>query len=271
MNNPRTGWTVGLLLASTLLLISPRDLPATTILLGSNMGQIQLVTPEGSITGVLPPTGASAAAIGDNGDLFIAFPGDTSSTIRQYNSALTQIGSFAFTAPSDSRASASYIVDLGWGISSLWASTFSGMVYQLSTTGAVLNSFDTGVNSPGVTVGGSSLYTTSGLGLLEAAPFVYQRTTSGTITNTINTGLNDTLGIGYDASANSLWVGGVDVLSQVSLQGSIIQQFSLEGEHTGVEVGNLQPIAAVPEPASMLLLGFGLAAIGLLRRKSDRI
>jgi hypothetical protein len=272
-NRARIVRRVALCAASTLLLTFPHGLHASTIFMGSNgtapNDQIQMVTPAGLVAGVLPPHDASAAALDGNGNLFVALPGDIVSTIQEFNSFLTQIGSFTFSAPVDTRPSASYIVDLGWGMSSLWASTFSGMVYQLSTAGAVLSSFDTGVSSPGVTSDGTSLYTTSGLGLFSAAPFVYQRTSSGAITNTIDTGLNDTLGIGFDASTNSLWIGGIDVLSQVSLQGSVLQQFALDGEHTGVEVGDLQPAAAVFEPTTMLLVGIGSAGIGLLRRKAQ--
>ena len=258
------------LAALALSLMAPLRLPAS-ILLGSNAtppnDQIALVTTSGSVSGVTGPNNASAAALDGSGNLFVALPGDDASTVQEFNPALMLLGSFMFVAPSDQSPSASYIVDLGWGISSLWASTFTGMVYQLSTTGNVLGSFDTGVTAPGVTSDGSSIYTTAGLGLLDAAPFLYQRDTSGNIVSTIDTGLNDTLGVGFDASTNSFWIGGIDVLSQVDPQGSILQQFALDGEHTGVEVGTLET-AEVPEPTTMLLAGLSILGMALLRRKA---
>jgi len=261
-------WLVGLGIAVSLHVTTLE----ADVLMGSNAGspsdQIQLVSSSGAILAAVGPHLASAAAVDTSGDFFFAIPGDTSSTIEEYSSSLSLLSSFSLTPPSDTRASAGYVVDLGWGMGSLWASTYSGEVYRLSPTGAIQSSFDTGATSPGVTTNGTSVFTTSGLGLLAAAPDLYQRDTSGAIQATIDTGLNDTLGVGYDAATNSFWIGGVDVLTQVSSSGSTTQGFSLDGEHTGVEIGSVAaappppPPAEVPEPSTALLvLGGGAAAV----------
>ncbi len=235
-----------------------RQSSAASILVGSNGGppndHIETVSPAGTVTGLIGPSGASAATLDAAGNLFFAIPGDPSSTIQEYTPSMALLNSFDFTAPTDTRPFASYVTDLGWGLSSLWASTFTGVVYRLSETGTVLSSFDTGATSPGVTISGSSVYTTAGIaGSQSASPFLYQRDVSGNILKTIDTGLNDTLGVGFDASTNAFWIGGFDVLSQVSPQGTVLQQFSLEGEHTGVEVA-----LAAPEPGTPLLVAIGL-------------
>jgi PEP-CTERM motif len=241
---------------------------AASILVGSNGGppndQIEIVLPGGTVTSLIGPSGASAAALDAAGNLFFAIPGDNSSTIQEYSPSMALLKSFDFTAPADMQPFGSYITDLGWGISSLWASTFTGMVYRLSDTGTVQSSFATGATSPGVTIAGSSVYTTAGqAGPQSASPFLYQRDTFGNILNTIDTGLNDTLGVGFDASTNNFWIGGFDVLSEVTSQGSVVQQFALEGEHTGVDVA-----LAAPEPGTILLAGLGL--LGLIGRKLRR-
>ena len=247
------------------LVLSPVAFSAT--LVGSNatppLDQIQLVSESGTVLGAIGPAGASAAAVDAGGRLFFALPGDTSTTVQEYDPGMNLINTFVFTAPSDQRAFSSYIVDLGWGMASLWASTFTGVVYQLLPSGSVQSSFDTGVSSPGITTDGTALYTSEGLaGPNNASPFIYQNDTAGNILGTINSGLNDTLGIGI-AGNGTFWIGGFDVLSHVDARGNLLQQFPIDGEHTGVEV-------LAPEPSTIWLACLSSLPL-LLSRKERRL
>ena len=168
-----------------------------------------------------------------------------------------------FTPPSDSRDSAGYIEDMTWGPGGwLWISTYSGEVYAVSSAGAVQGSFDTGVSSPGVTTDGTFLYTTEGAGFFNPASHFYRRDTSGNVLDTIDTGLNDTLGIGFDSQTNTFWIGGFDVVSRVDASGNVLDQFAVDGVHTGT-----RSHVASPEPATLAFMALGLAALFLRGRK----
>ena len=110
------------------------------------------------------------------------------------------------------------------------------------------------------------MYTSTGPGFVSPNPFIDQRDASGTILSTINTGLNDTLGW-VRFQSNTLWVGGIDALTQVSLTGAILQSFSVDGTHYGVDVALAPPVTGVPEPSTWsLLLASGLVVL-LCNRK----
>jgi hypothetical protein len=242
---------------------------AGTLLVGSNAAspdQVQLTTETAVVLNLIGPHNASAAAIDGSGNTFFAIPGDTSSTVQEYDPSRNLIGSFLFVAaPSDTRDSASYIEDMGWGLGGwLWLSTFSGNVYAVSESGAIHSFFDTGTSSPGVTTDGTYLYTTQGFGFVDPAPNIYQRDADGNVLNTIDTGLNDTLGIGFDSVSRTFWIGGFDSLSNVDLQGNILNQFANDGVHTGLEVN-------APEPATIFLSGLAIVLFFALRgRRTER-
>jgi hypothetical protein len=238
---------------------------AATLLVGSNDGtpdQVALMSGMGALLGWIGPNNASAAAVSSNGNMFFAVPGDSSSTVQEYDAVQNLIGSFVFAPTSDPRASASYIEDMTWGPGGwLWISTFSGEIYSVSSTGVLQGSFDTGATSPGVASDGTYLYTTEGAGFLSPASHFYRRDTSGNILDTVDTGLNDTLGIGYDSLSSTFWIGGFDVISQVDGSGNILDQFAVDGVHTGVEA------VSSPESAPFALIALSLAAIFLGSRK----
>jgi len=241
---------------------------ASTILVGSDgAGAVQLINSDGTPAGTFGSSAGTAAASDGFGGLFVALPGDSSSTVDVYGATQNLLSSFDFTAPADSRPFAAYITDMSWGTGgTLWVSTYSGEVYHLDSSGTILGQFDTGTAAPGVAFNGTDLYTTSGPGFTSPSPLVYERTPSGTVITTVDTGLNDTLGIGYDGSNSTLWIGGFDVLSEVSLQGALLDTLSIDGTHYGIDVQTVAP-AAVPEPSSRALVLVGLAALLIWRSR----
>ena len=186
------------------------------------------------------------------------------------------MASFVFNSGLDNgNGFANYLTDLTWGGSNLWASAYNGFVYQLSSTGSIISSFDTGVIDTGVTTDGTNLYTTSGLGLLAPSSLIYKRDLQGAVLATIDTGLNDTLGIGFDSSSGTFFVGGLDVVSQVAADGSVLGAFANDGTHTGLEVGDIGTgpgpgDGEVPEPGTVALIGGGLLVIGWRKIRSLR-
>ena len=247
-----------------LCLLTQQVAHAALVVGSDQAGPVQFYATDGTPIQPFGPSDGTAGASDGLGGLFVAIPGLTTSTINEYGPSENLLNSFFFTAPGDLRPDAAYIIDLSWGLGgTLWVSTFTGEIYHLDASGNVLGSFDTGDSSPGVAFDGTDLYTSSGPGFLNAAPFIFQRDTSGNVLGTINTGLNDTLGLGFDSSDSTLWVGGFDMLTQVDLSGNTLQSLSITGIHYGVDVADLGPTTEVPEPFTWLLTlagVFGVAA-----------
>jgi hypothetical protein len=254
-------------LAAVLGLTTATASAGTVLLVGANADtpdQIQVISQLGSILGTVGPHNTSAAAVDSSGNIFFAIPGDGSSTVQEYDAAQNLLASFVFTPPSDSRLAAGFIEDMTWGLGGrLWISTFSGEVYSVSAAGVIQSSFDTGTSSPGIATDGTNLYTTEGFGFIDAAPHFYRRDAAGNVLGTITTGLNDTLGIGYDSLSSTFWIGGIDVLSNVDGSGNILNQFAIDGVHTGIE------LSTAPEPATIVLTAFSFAGLLLARVKKN--
>lgn len=238
------------------------QLPASTIAVGSDgSGPLGLYSTEGALTGTFGPAGGGALTQDGTGGIYIATPNDSSSVVSNYDPSQNLLSSFIFTAALDMRAYASYIIDMTRGIgNTLWISTYSGGIYQLSSSGTVLSSFDSGTTAPGIAFDGNFLYTTSGPGFSITSPYIYQRNASGEIINTINTGLNDTLGLAVDPTG--FWVGGFDSLFQIASNGTILNSYAIDGVHYGVEAVDIgAPVDTVPEPSSLILAAIGVAVL----------
>ncbi len=238
------------------------------VIVGSNSsGPVQLYASDGTLIAPFGSPDGTAGASDGLGGMFIALPNLTSSTINDYDAAQNLLTSYLFTAPGDDRPDAPYITDLSWGASgTLWVSTYTGSIYHLAADGSVLSSFDTGTTAPGVAFDGTNLFTTEGPSFATGGPFVYERDLSGNILSTIDTGLTDTLGIGYDPASSTLWIGGIDTLSQVDMTGTVVQNFAIDGVHYGVDVQG-DP-ASVPEPANWILFLTGIAAAAAWKWRS---
>lgn len=224
---------------------------------------IRVLATDGTVMDTFGTHPSSAAAVNGTGLVFTVTPEDSISTIYIYDETQTEVGSFVFTGGIDNgNGSPGYITDLAWGGSdTLWLSGYNGIIYHVDLTGALLSSFDSGNLWTGVATDGSSLYTTSGLGLLDPASTIYQWDFGGSLLGTIQTPLNDTLGLGYDSSTGSFWVGGLDTLANVNALGALIgSPLSASGAISGVEFGDL--ITAVPEPGAFVLVGAGLLLLG---------
>lgn len=246
------------------------NLQASSILVGaSGGGPVQEFSTSGSLLGSFGSSSSTAAAFDGMGDVFTIEAGDTSSTISEYNSTNQLITSFLFNSGINNSFGFPGFLDsiVYGGSSTFWVAGYNGIVYHINSTGGLLSSFDSGNANTAVTTDGTSLYTTSGFG----NGLIYQWTPSGTQLNSIFTPLPDTLGIGYDSTTQSLFVGGSDVVSQLDLSGNLLNSLSIAGVNSAIDVGTLgssgppPPPPTVPEPSTWALCFGGLGLLGVWR------
>jgi arylsulfate sulfotransferase len=248
-----------------------------TVWVGPNSaGPVDLYATDGTSTGTYGPTGATAATADGLGDTFVSVPNlNTNQTvIFEYGSdPNTPIGEYTLQGTNPG-ASDGYLDDLAYGGSgTLWAAGFNGTIYHIDfATATVLSAFDTGSTNVGVGTDGSILYTTTGFGSGELITYAFD----GTPLSMIFTGLTDSLGIGYDPSNQTLWVGGDGVVSDVDGSGVILNSFavlSATGDPivaSGVEVAPVNGVIATPEPATLALTCLGLLGFIVSRLARSR-
>ena len=248
---------------------------AGTIMVGPNgQGPVDLYATDGTLMGTYGPAGATAATSDGLGDTFVAVPNlNTNQTvIYEFGSdPTTPIGQYTFSGTNPG-ASDGYLDDLAYGGGgTLWAAGFNGTVYNINFIGGtILSSFATGATGEGVGTDGKILYTTTGLGNGSIDTFAF----NGSPLSTIFTGLTDSLGIGYDPSTQTLWVGGDGVVSQIDSNGDILNAFAVtmpDGDPivaSGIDIVTPAAVSSsVPEPSTLALCCLSLLWFAIRRAR----
>ncbi len=252
-----------LLSGIVLLLAGVTSLSASTLWVGFNtLTPVQLYQTSGSYLQDWGPAGAIAGFPDGTGDYFSVTPSTSSSTVTEYNSNSSPIGSFALN---------NLITDGGAGAGSLLFSAYDGSVYRVSTTGSILNSWSTGYTHIGVTSNGTDIYTTEG----DAGNLIDIWSTSGASLGHIATPFVGLYGLGYDSTTGDFWAGTTNFVYELSSSGTLLATLDLTGDsrtpngavHDSLEVGNLvtPPPISTPEPSSIFLVIGGALMLALCR------
>lgn len=240
---------------------------ASTIWVGSNaQASIARYTSDGDLIGPFGMSAATGVALDGIGHVYIAQPGQDASVITKYNAAQAQTGTIPFSSGIDNgNGFPGFISDMAYaGSNSLWLAGYNGMIYRVDAGGSVLSSFDSGHLLSGVATDGTFLYTSQGL----EGGNILRWSLTGALMETIFTGLSEGGGVGFDSSDGTLWVGGLDTVSQLSLDGNILKSLTIPGGfHDGLEVGEIGTDAVIPEPSTGLLLAGALAVAAVWKKR----
>ncbi|MBV9264957.1 MAG: aryl-sulfate sulfotransferase [Acidobacteriaceae bacterium] len=241
---------------------------ADSLFIGFNtLTPVQIYSTSGNYIQDLGPASA-IAAIPEASDYFFIQPSATSnaSTVAQYNLALAPEASFTISNLIDNGAAGPN--------GTLFLGAFDGTVYQVSSTGTVLNSWSTGFTHIGVAFDGTTVYTTEG----DTGSNIDEWSITGAPTGQIATPLTGLYGLGFDPASGDLWAGSTDDVYELDLNGNLLSTLDLPGDsqtpdgavHDSVAVGELLLMNAsqVPEPAPVALFGVGgLLMLALAGRK----
>jgi hypothetical protein len=233
-----------------------------TVFLGNDTNTpVQMYTTSGAYLGNIGQGGATGSALDGAGHVWTVSPAFGRNRIERYDALGNPLDAFYASVGGN------WIEDMAHGAgNTLWAGTYEGNVYNIdATTGATISSFAVANSSyTGVAFDGTSLWLSGGL---AGNDNIYKYSTGGTLLSTINTGFRDGLGVGYEMSNNTIWVGYLDQVRQFDLSGTLLSGFSTTYYHDGLEVGEVGTVSVTPEPASLALLGTGLIGIGAMIRR----
>ncbi len=258
-----------------LAISAPALFASNSLLVGFNtLTPLQSYSTSGSYQQDFGPTAASAA-VQQGGLLYVVQPNTStfnSSTVTAYNSSQHAVSSFHISDAIGDGAPGQN--------GSLWLAGYDGVVYNVSTSGTVLSSFNIGYKHAGIASNGSTLYTTRG-DAVSGWDGIDVRNTSGKITATIYTGFGPLYGLAYDTSANVFYAASFGYVYSFTSSGSLISINYIGGDgrtpngaiHDGLEVVNLSALSAqavpatptlpLPTPGATALLGM-LACFGML-------
>jgi arylsulfate sulfotransferase len=254
----------------------PTALHAESILVGFNtQTTLQVYSPQGAYQQDFGPAGASAG-VEEGGLLYVVQPSTTGgnvSTISALDAGQKTENSFTVS---------NLIADGAPGANrTLWLAGYDGTVYNVSTGGQVLSSFNTGFTSIGIASNGSTLYTTRG----DLSDAIDVRDATEKVISTMFTGIPVLYGLGYHTFNSTLFAGSFAYAYQFTTAGSLLNTFFAPGDfrtpngavHDGLEIGDLgalTPITPVPKPQTSGLIGglltAGVIAFALRRRVCPR-